>query len=75
MLIARRLALIALPCLVLLLGVVVDGAQAASRPDYVPGEVVVGYQPQPVATFAKALAKTMGVRAPVASVPDRRASS
>jgi len=42
---------------------------AAGGADYVPGEVVVGYDPQPVSTVAKAVAKEMGVRALATPAP------
>jgi len=38
-------------------------ASAAVPADYVPGDVVVGYQPRPAATVARAFAARMGVRA------------
>src|SRR5262249_9077525 len=58
----RRLASTALAGLAL----VAVAAPSASAADYVPGQVVVGDQPAPVATVAKAAAKRMGVRAAAA---------
>jgi serine protease len=45
------------------------GATGATGGAYVPGEVVVGYDEQPVATVAKAVAKRMGIRAPATPAP------
>jgi serine protease len=56
----RRLASITLATSALLLAGAVTAASAA---DYAPGQVVVGYQPTPVATVAKAVARRMGIRA------------
>jgi serine protease len=42
---------------------------AARAADYVPGEVVVGYLPGPVATIAKAAATRMGTRATTSAPP------
>jgi serine protease len=72
MLCARRVFLTVLASLGLL-GVGMLGgvacADAAGGADYVPGEVVVGYRPQPVATAAKAVVREMGVRAPATPAP------
>jgi serine protease len=65
----RRLISTALATLALGSLAAAPGARAA---DYVPGRIVVGYQPTPVATVAKAVAKRMGVRA--AATPASSAS-
>jgi serine protease len=50
------------------LGTILVLAHAALAADYVPGQVVVGYVPRPVASVAQAFARRMGAR-PVQSAP------
>jgi serine protease len=69
MLLTRRLAITTLASVAIVVAAAAGPAPAARAADYIPGEVVVGYQPQPVASFAKAFANRMGVRAAATPAP------
>src|SRR5947209_3182019 len=64
-----RLITVALACTAFLLSALVEIARAA---DYVPNQVVVGYEPGPVPSVTQDLARRMGVRATTAGAVDPR---
>jgi serine protease len=52
------------------LGLLMLATASARAADYVPGQVVVGYQPGPVAHVANDLVKRMGIRAAATPAPE-----
>ncbi len=66
---ARRFAAGALACVVLLATEATIAPGAASAADYVPGEVVVGYAPGPIASVPKDVATRMSIRTAFTAAP------